>query len=113
CSWHGYDVISATERRQHADLREAGNDTIASEAQVRCEAHVRCKEGKALFGAAPAPPAPPPVAPAVAPAVSGRPPASTVEVPPTAAAPSSCLAPPPDGGAAACGGPNQGAAGPR
>jgi hypothetical protein len=92
CSWHGYDVISASERRQNADLREAGNETIASEAQVRC------KPGEALFGGSPAAPV---AAPAPGPAAPAPPPAAATA---EAASPPSCAAPAADGGAPACGG---------
>jgi hypothetical protein len=102
CTWHGYDVISAAERRQRADLRDPQDDSISSEARVRC------KSGEPLFGrsptagpTAPATPAPPP-APSQAPA------------PPAAAEPSAavtraaCSASTADGGAPACGGSNPG-----
>jgi hypothetical protein len=109
CAWHGYDVISATERRRHADLREAGNETIASEAQVRC------KPGEVLFGGSPAAPAPPPAAPAPAapapPQVTPLPGAATAEPPASAAFPASCEAPAVDGGAPSCGGTSAGPSG--
>lgn len=103
CAWHGYDVISAAERRQRADLRDPAEETIDSEAQVRC------RSGEALFGSSPSAPAPPPPAaaapsvPAPAPAVPARA-APTAEPPSVAAPPASCLAPPVGGGAAACAG---------
>jgi hypothetical protein len=110
CAWHGYDVISATERRRHAaDLREVGNETIDSEAQVRC------KPGEALFGGSPAAPAPPPAAPAPAasapPQAAPLPAAATAEPPARAAFPTSCEAPAVDGGAPACGGTKAGTSG--
>lgn len=95
CAWHGYDVISATERRQHADLREVGNETIASEAQVRC------KPGEALFGGSPAAPAPP---------QAPLPAAATAEPPASATFPA-CEAPAVDGGAPSCGGTSAGTSG--
>jgi unsaturated rhamnogalacturonyl hydrolase len=44
CEWHGYDVLSASENRSRRDLREIPEVLITS------EAHVRCREGKPLFG---------------------------------------------------------------
>jgi len=57
CEWHGYDVIAATENRQHSDLREIPAVTIASEATVRC------KKPKPLFGGTSEAPPPAPAAP--------------------------------------------------
>ncbi len=85
CEWHGYDVISATERRRHADLRDVPDVTIHSEAEVRC------KPGEALFGNPPAPPGPPPEAAALPPAAPPAPPPRAV--------------PGADGGATDCGTP--------
>jgi hypothetical protein len=88
CAWHGYDVISAKERRRHGDLRDVPVETITSEAQVRC------KPGEALFGGTTsAPPAPAPAAPA-----------ATAEPPSIAASTLSCRVPAADGGAPSCDG---------
>jgi unsaturated rhamnogalacturonyl hydrolase len=53
CEWHGYDVISGSEKRRRTDLREIPEVLVSSEAQVRC------KPGEPLFGTRPAPPPPP------------------------------------------------------
>jgi hypothetical protein len=52
CESHGYDVISASESRNRPDLREIPDVQVAS------EAHVRCKQGKPLFGSSDGNPAP-------------------------------------------------------
>ena len=54
CFGHGYDVLTANERRTNRDVPQALGETITS------EAHVACKQGEPLFGHAPtsAPPAP-------------------------------------------------------
>jgi hypothetical protein len=71
CEWHGYDVISASERRRRTDLRDVPNETVTSEAQVRC------KLGEPLFGSSPAPPADGGASPS-----SGTSPASPAPSPP-------------------------------
>src|SRR4051812_30621990 len=79
CDWHGYDVISASERRHHDDVWEVANTVIASEAVVRC------KQPQPLFGAGaprspPAPPAsPPPTPPLVQPSVPATAPAPATD----------------------------------
>ena len=91
CAWHGYDVISASERKRRADLRDVPEETVTSEAQVRC------RPGEAIFGSSPAP------ASAVAPAPNSP---ATPE-PPNATAPAVVsAAPQPDGGGPPCGGPS-------
>src|SRR5439155_22544516 len=57
CDWHGYDVISANERRHHDELREVSNVRITSEAVVRC------KQAEPLLGSPPSPPPAPPTPP--------------------------------------------------
>src|SRR5206468_1820772 len=83
CEWHGYDVISASERRKRHDLREIPDVTVTSQAQVRC------KDSDPIFGGRPAPqapaPAPPPRPPSSAP--PAPPPADAPEVPPAEPAP--------------------------
>jgi hypothetical protein len=70
CEWHGYDVVRATEKRKRSDIRDIRDETITSEAIVRC------RDGDPLFGGKPTPPPPPPPPPP-APAVvvdAGQPP---------------------------------------
>jgi hypothetical protein len=83
CRWHGYDVISASERRHRTGGQDVPDETIASEVEVRC------KSGDALFGGSPAPP-PPPTEPASPPAA---------EPPPAPALPGPCAESSADGGA--------------
>ena len=93
CAWHGYDVISATERRRRLVPGELHDETITSEAEVRC------KSGDALFGVSPAPPPAAPAAPAPAPA-----PPPTVEPSVSVVPDGVCGVPAADGGApASCG----------
>ena len=88
CDWHGYDVISASERKRRADLRDVPDETVTSEAQVRC------KPGEAIFGGSPAPASD--VAPPTPPVTAG---------PPHTTAPAvGCVAPQADGGASSCSG---------
>ena len=68
CEWHGYDVISASEKRSRPDIRDVPNVVIHSEAKVRC------KPGEPLFGRSPPPPDVPPP-PALAPSPALPPPA--------------------------------------
>lgn len=94
CAWHGYDVISAAERRQRADLRDPTEETISSEAQVRC------KSGAPLFGRSPDAGPTAPATPAALP--PGPPPASAAPAaaePPVDVTPAACAVPTPDGGA--------------
>jgi hypothetical protein len=100
CAWHGYDVISGTERRRRADLRDVPEETITSEAQVRCKA------GEALFGGSPAAAAPPPALQAAGPTAPALRPAPTAEPRSVAAPATVCSATPADGGAPTCGGPS-------
>jgi hypothetical protein len=96
CEWHGYDVISATERRRHADLRDVPGVTITSEAEVRC------KPGETLFGRSPEAPAPAPAPAALAPAAPPTPPPPPP--PPTPPPPPPTVEPsPPPGPAGSCG----------
>jgi hypothetical protein len=71
CSAHGYDVLTASERRETSGPSPVQNEL------VKASATVRCRQAVPLFGADPNPP-PPPIA-SVA--------------PPTAAPPSSSTAP--------------------
>lgn len=47
CNWHGYDVVSGDERRGHPDLRDVPDDTVTSEAVLRC------RPGEPLLGSWP------------------------------------------------------------
>jgi hypothetical protein len=94
CDWHGYDVISASERKLRGDLRDVPDVTVTSEAQVRC------KPGEPIFGSSPAP------APVVAPAPTPPPP--TAELSHRAEPEVLCAAPQTDGGALPCRGTSSG-----
>jgi hypothetical protein len=96
CDWHGYDVLSATERRKRGDLRDSPNETFGSEAEVRC------RPGEALFGGASTPPAPATPAPAPVAPAPVAPPRPTVEAPGPGGVPA-CAGANADGGTAGCG----------
>ena len=100
CDWHGYDVISASEQKRRADLRDVPDVTVTSEAQVRC------KPGELLFGNSPAPAALP--APTPAPAAEPPRPTAPAAEPPHLMAPAMCVAPQADGGANPCSGASPG-----
>ena len=71
CDWHGYDVVRATEKRKRSDIRDIRDETITSEAVVRC------RDGDPLFGTAPgttlSPPPPSPAASLAPPAPASPP----------------------------------------
>ena len=75
CAWHGYDVISAAERRQRADLRDPAEETISSEAQVQLQVGRGPVWKLALRARTAPPPRPPPPCPRrPRPCPRGRPP---------------------------------------
>jgi len=102
CRDHGYDVLSASEKRDYVELHPEGYESVKSSATVRCrqavplfgrDPNLPVPVASASVSAAPAPSAVPPPAPAAAaaPAASASasvPPAvSVVPPPPVAPAP--------------------------
>jgi len=97
CRAHGYDVLSATERREYVA------DSPESHEWVKASAKVRCREAIPMFGPdpnLPVPPAASAAAPAVATPSTAAPPVTAVAPAPPAPSPPPSAAPSPPPSAA-------------
>ncbi|HWP06377.1 MAG TPA: hypothetical protein VNN72_11570 [Polyangiaceae bacterium] len=89
CSSHGYDVLTATERRETSGASPVEGEYVKSSATVRCRVAVP------VFGQDPNPPPPPIASTAPASAPASAPPPNPASAPPPNLAPSSTSPPSP------------------